>query len=419
MQNNKLAQSLITITAALMLSACGASPDGLANLPSNSGSERLTWENEPIELDRTGSAYSAPSSGGNSANAVTVSLNLSLIGTLTPPIVNGSGTYATDVIMSGTKAYVAYNTPGVNYGGGLDVIETLVPTLPVVTSTLVDNTTDFSQLLVYANVLYAAGAKDTGLSDSAIINRYALSVLGANLTGAAPLTQIIPGYVGLGVASDGVNLYAVSGNNGGLSIMNPTTLAISSSVALDGARDVKLRSGNVAVSTGKTALANPLVKTFSTAGAVVSTSGAMPNAVIDEAKSSLVSGTYFHLATAGEGGTNLVCASNGTVMNTITNPVVPGLTSAQSAANAAVFYNGLVYVANGGAGIYVYALEQQNFLPDCHVNVSYVGKISLPDGASINNVLIANGYLIAATGAAGFKILSITQGVTLGLLSTL
>lgn len=418
MQTNYLSKIVSAISATLMLSACGAGTESSLSLPTSSGSERLTWASEPIELDRTNSTYSAPSSGGISASAVTVSLNLNLVATLAPPNINGVGAYATDVIMSGTKAYVSYNTPGLGYGGGVDVIETLVPTLPVLSSSLADGTTDFSQLLVYANTLYAAGAKDTLLADSAIVNRYPLTLAG-NLTGAAPTTQVIPGYTGLGVASDGLNLYAVSGNNGGLSIMNMSTLAVSTSVALEGARDLKIRAGKVAVLAAKTASSNPLVKSYSMAGVAASTSGTMPNSVIDEAKSTLTSGVLFDMATAGEGGVNLICQATGTVMNTIANPVVAGLTTAQTAANAAAFSGGLVFVANGGAGIYVYALERQHLLDDCSVNVQYVGRFTFPDGLSINNVMIANGYLIAATGAGGFKIVQITQGVTVGVLGAL
>ena len=97
-----------------------------------------------------------------------------------------------------------------------------------------------------------------------------------------------------------------------------------------------------------------------------------------------------------------------------------GLTAEQQAANAAVFANGLIYIANGGAGIYVYSVEPNNvFVSDCNVTVRYQGRITLADGASINNVMVSGGSLIAAAGAAGFKIFNIGLTVSLGLLPAL
>ena len=412
MRNKGMLLTASLMTTAVMLTGC-AEESSSNSRPTSSGSERLTWESDGMTFDRSNSSLG----GDFSSQSVSVSLSLSLTASLTPPTVNGGLVYATDIRTAGTKVYVSYNTPGANYGGAIDVIDTLVPALPVLTSTLSDPLADFNQLMVSGGSLYSVGAMDTGLADSAIVRKYALTL--GNVTGAAPLAQIIPGAAGVGLTTDGTRIYTASGNNGGLSILSPTDLSITTSTLLDGARDVSLRSGAPIVLTGKTASSNPVLKTYNTSGVLQSTSGAMSNAVIDEAKATLVTGTYLNLATAGEGGVNVICASNGTIMNTIANPVVAGLTSAQSAANAAAFGLGLIFVANGGAGIRVYALEQNDLFPSCNVTPHYVGNITFSDGTSVNNVSVSGGYLIAATGAGGFKIILLSLVAGVGLMTSL
>lgn len=405
------------IAGALALVACEQTGDSSSNssAPTNSGSERLTWANEPVQFE---TANTAP--GAVSAQAVVVNLNLSLLGTLAPPLVNGALVYATDVKFSGTKAYVAYNTPGPAYGGGIDVIDLGVLTLPILASQVQDPATDFSQLLVANGALYSAGAKDTGLSDSAIVSKYALGTSG-NLVATAPLIDVLPGRVGTGVVADANNLYTASGDSGGLSILSPTSLSPSGGAALDGARDVRLTAaGKVAVLTAKTASADPVVKTYDVAGNLLSTSNTLVGAVINDGKSTLQSGSLFHLATVGVGGTKLICMSTGAVQAGIAIPALPGLTADQQAANAAAFANGLIYIANGGAGVYVYSVELNNpLVTDCNVTVRYQGRIPFADGTSVNNVMVSGANLIAATGAGGFKIFNIGLTVGAGLLQNL
>ena len=193
------------------------------------------------------------------------------------------------------------------------MIDLGVLNLPFLASQVQDPAADFSQLLPASGALYAAGAKDTGLSDSAIVSKYALDVFG-NVVATAPIVDILPGRVGLGVVADATNLYAASGDAGGLSILSPSSLSVSGGAALDGARDVRLTpSGKVAVLTGKTASADPVVKTYDVHGTLLSTSAALVGGVVNEGKGTLQSGSLFHLATIGVGGTKLICASTGVV----------------------------------------------------------------------------------------------------------
>lgn len=404
-----------------MLSACGTE-SAVSNLPSSSGSERLVWNDGSQGV--TFEPANGSMGGGISAMAVTVPLTVNLAATVNPPVVNGSNVFATDVKYNGVKAYIAYNTPGAGLGGGMDVIDFTVPVLPVMTGSIVDAAADFSQISVNGTSLYSAGAKVTGLVDQAIVRKYDLGALTGSFTGSTPAAEtIIPGYTGVGVVTDGTKVYAAGGNNGGLAILDAGTLALGGTFALEGARDVRLlpSSGNPVVLTGKVGTTAPFMRTYSTAGVTLSNSSNMAGpAVADEAKSNLIAGQYLNLATSGEGGVDLVCVSSGVVMNHIANPVVAGLSTAQTAANGATFHNGLVYVANGGAGIYVYALEQQNpLVPNCNVIVNYVGRIAFTDGTSVNNVAAKLGVLVAATGAGGFKVITTTVGVVVGLLTTL
>lgn len=126
------------------------------------------------------------------------------------------------------------------------------------------------------------------------------------------------------------------------------------------------------------------------------------------------------LTTAGFGGARLLCLSNGATMGTATNPVIPGLTVADQVANAAAFGNGLMYVANGGAGVSIYSVNTPLIPLGClGITINYLGRFSLGDDASVNNIYYSNGHLVVATGTKGFKIVKVTQSVLAQLLNAL
>ena len=107
-------------------------------------------------------------------------------------------------------------------------------------------------------------------------------------------------------------------------------------------------------------------------------------------------------------------------LGTAANPLVSGLTPDEASANGVAFGNGLVYVANGGAGVAVYSVQRPLVSTGCQsVTLQYEGRFTLGAGMSANNVYFANGWLVVATGVGGFHIIRATQGLLSGLLQLL
>lgn len=403
----------------MILVGCAQDPAGSL---ASTGSERLSWSNTPVTFE---SANGGMSSGMVSASAVNVNLNLNLVATVVPPVVGGQTLQANAIDIVLNKAYVAYNTQGNGYGGGVDVIDILNQSAPTMTSSATYPNVDIAGLKRDGSDLYAAASDASG----AKLYHWTLGLLGlvGDLSGSPNIVPL-SGAVGTGVTVWSGTAYATSGDNGGLTLIPRTSLLslalLNTNVPLDisipDARGVAVGLlGNPRVVTGNHGGVDAKIQKFNNVGADQGTLASLSNPVDDEAKSTIVSGTIFDLATAGQGGTRLVCQSTGAVTS-IANPVVAGLTADLTAANSATFGNGLIYVANGAAGIYVYAVEQTNplFNP-CAVTVSYQGRIAFEDGVSVNNVYYSPGRLIVATGLGGFRILTVVQAGVLGLLGTL
>lgn len=284
---------------------------------------------------------------------------------------------------------------------------------------------DIHKVTINSGKLYAAGAN----GDGSVLQRITLdgsgkltsTIASTPLRGAASAST--PAYAGTSVIVAGSSIYALSGNNGGLSVLNTSDLSLRAFTAIPDARDLSL-SGNAAsvnVVTGKTGSAEAGIKQFDLNGtASVTGNFTLAGAQIDQGKSTIQSGSVAHIVTAGYAGAKLLC-TDGTVLGTAANPSVSGLTADKVVANAAAFGGGYMFVANGEAGVSIYSVNTPLIPLGCNlVTITNLGRFSLGGtDASANNVYYSNGYLVVATGKKGFKIIKVTTSVLSGLLQAL
>lgn len=356
----------LLLLSTIYLAACQGDLGG-----TTSNSSRLTVLNQAVEVDSV-SAHSVSGQAVVDPALLAQVPTLTLVASIAPPSVNGAILQASDITMSGTKAYVAYNTAG---------------------------------------------------NGRAVLNKIGLSALG-DLTGTVASTQLtnnvgVLAYAGISVLTSGLNIYALSGNNGGLTILNSSDLSQVSQTQIEDARDLSRASnGDLFVLSGKTASSEVAIQRYTSAGVLTGSPITISGSVADEGRSSIYTGSIAHIATAGQAGVRVICASNpSNVIGTIANPTVSGLTADKTTANAVAYGNGLIYVANGGAGVYIYGVERTLFQSGCTgVSVAYLGSFNFGDGTSVNNIYYQNGFLVAATGEGGFKIISVIQSVVSGLL---
>jgi hypothetical protein len=173
-----------------------------------------------------------------------------LVASVAPPIVNGSAVMATFVAISGTKAYVAYNTIGKTYGGAVDIIDISIPQSPRLLQSVLLRDSDLAALFVSSATgrLYTAGARDRSVLAAAfgrpsieginpsIVESFALKADGTiDPADLSSRTAMVPGYVANGVfetSLSGDYLFVTSGNSdyasspgtGGTYALNRNTL---------------------------------------------------------------------------------------------------------------------------------------------------------------------------------------------------
>lgn len=392
---------------------------------------RLETKDEVLPVDTEG-AGSVPTTdettiqlSGILDDLLALTPQLSLVGTLSSPVMSGVSLHASDITVSGNKVYVAYNTAGEVKKGGIDVIDISTPNSPALVSEGLYSDIDINKVAVHGTALYAAGSTTLG-AGGAVLQKITLDASG-KLTptiASVPLQSAASAgtaaYAGTSVVANGTNVFALSGNNGGLSVLKASDLSTLSFTAIDEARDVAIDplSSSVYVVTGKTASADAGIKRYNQSnGAVQATySVSLPNATLDGGKSTIYAGSVAQIATAGTGGARLICSGSAASLGVAPNPAIAGIAAGDQVANAAAFGNGMMYVANGGAGIAIYAVKVPLIQIGCSgVTLTYLGRLSLGNDASVNNVFYSNGYLVAATGAKGFSIIKVSQS----LLSTL
>ena len=353
---------------------------------------------------------------------------LTLVGTLAPPTVNGAQVQASDITVNGTKVYMAYNTAGAVQAGAIDVIDISNPSVLTLPSQALYPTSDIHKVYVKGTSLYAAGAtSDNGGGGN--LQKITLDANGKLTSTASSVflrsaaSASVPAYAGTSVVAAGSYIYALSGNNGGLSILNNSDLSTVGFTALPDARDISFdsTSSSLYAVTGKTASAESLIKHYDLNGGALSSGNVtLSNGVIDEAKSTISTGATFQIGTNGYGGARLICLSTGAILGTAPNPTVSGLTADKTTANAAAFGAGYMFVANGEAGVTIYSVNTPIILSGCNlVTITYLGRFSLGTNASANNLFYTNGYLVVATGQMGFKIIKVTTSVLSGLLQAL
>jgi hypothetical protein len=398
---------LSSLLIALILQGCGAA----STSSSDSGDPRVTIENKSITL-----------SGATSL--ITLGTLLTLNATINPP----TGEYADDIFVKGTNAYVSYNVPGATALGAIDQLNVTTPTAPVRTATFNSTLADINGVYVdSSNNVYAIGGD--GVNGSLL---YQLSV-SSNAFSAISTTTYLPSFAGTGVRVWGSSLYTLTGDTGGLNIFTPgsqTTTAVPTTAISDARGMDQKGTSNLWVVAGGGNLYE-----MNAAGAILNTLTYAGANNIAESKSAVHVSSTVMAVSLGSQGAALVCMTDKNKIVTIPAPVVNGLAATSTVTNSVTFGNGLLFVANGLAGVYVYSITNpliNNLVGGLTGTNSACGSMELTFQGSMdlgsanqysaNNVYYLNGILYVATGAGGFKVITVNLSLlalVTGLLSSI
>lgn len=401
--------SLFTLLASIFSSCLGQEAadlpsgtlDGMTINNEEAGlNERVTDRSDTIQVD---TVPGSPGAKRAATGASGKTLTLTLVAEISPPVVDGKTLQASSVSLKGGFAYVSYNYQGEEYLGGVDVIQIKNESKAEIRSQVLFNDADVHALYYDGDLYLATGTSNEGFATPAVLERVGEN--GGKLELKARERVGIGSFAATSVAVSGTQVFATSGNTGGLTVLTRTALANTSIKALTDARWVDHDDTRVVVAQGmpgriavynKSTLAP--VNTWSFTGANIPESKTTVRVLGGKA-----------LIAAGSGGTQLMNLATGKIVGSVPMPVVAGLTVDKTVANAADADGDLIYVSNGEAG--VYAVEASSDLGtttgDNNVPLTVLGRLRFSNLQSVNHVAFDGNTLVIAAGLGGVKVVSV------------
>ncbi len=384
----------------LTVAACTPLQDETSILQNNENAlaERVSYMNRIISIDTNDIGSRASFLSGSDE------LTLTLVAETTPPSFRGITLQANEVVVRGHLAYVGYNVKGETFLGSVDIFDISDPSRPILVSGIIFTDTDINGIGVYGDKLYLAGASESiDYSTPAILR--IIDLEGGKLTNRIRNLDL-PSYAATDVDIFGDLIYASSGAEGGaISVYKRNDLTLYQTIEIDDARGVDADSGNIAVVKGTNAGLTVFEPDTGLAKAEFSYNGA----TIPNSKSTIEIKQGKAILGLGDGGTQIVCLSDGSVIASLPQIEQTGLDSSLSVTNAATAYRRGIFIASGEAGVYV-ALSDSNFNANaCLVNnLHLIGKLVFDDLQSVNHVTYRADLLFIATGLGGLKIVTVS-----------
>lgn len=330
---------------------------------------------------------------------------LQLVAEVAPPNLAGSPLQATHADFQNGFAYVSYGRAAATDVGAIDVFDMSDPSTPLLVSEALFPTTKINAIAVIGNSLYYAGGTDDATISGAVVGEITLS--GGKLTNTTRRLAM-PSYTATGVSASAASLFVTSGSGGpqtgGMTLVN--RLAMSRGVTdafLDARASAVSPAAGLAMQGGPgrlrmyDPLTGSLLSTVNVGGASVAASKATVS----------VNGDFAFVAT-GDGGTRVVSISRRAVVDSLPRPSAPGVGAADAVTNSVSVLGGLVFTANGGAGV---AVAQAATVPPVSggLGLKNMGTIVFPGPVSSNYAVVdpGSGMLFVASGRGGLKIVQV------------
>lgn len=392
LQNVKI---ISTTVLAIFLVACGRGRSGDDSLANS-----LVLSNDVTALGTRVSAAAQQvfiNGLGLTGKPVATTFTLTLVAHIAPPSVGGSSLQATKVVVLGKQAYVSYNLAGDPQAGAVDVIDVSGAT-PRITSELISTDADINSIAVESTALYAEGARN----GKAFARR--IGLINSNLT-LDVRDADLASYAGTGAAISNGFLYATSGSGGALTVFKKDDLSRTAETLLTDARDVAAnKNGNgivvVAGTPGR-------IAALDNNGALLSIKD-VGGATIKESKSSIEAGKYTTLVALGDGGAKLFCGTGASPIASISPATAAGISALQTVTNAASASGGLLFTADGEAGVRVFGIKGKKNNNKCEsVDLPLLGSLNFGKQLSANGITYDGNYIYVASGLGGLEILRI------------
>lgn len=395
---------LLSFSSVLALSAClndapedpaSGTLDGMAVQNEERDLEdRLTERDEEILVEDSTGALS---------KVAAKNFTMTLIAEISPPSVRGESLQATSVHLQGGFAYISYNLRGEEYGGGVDVVQIRSGRNAVIRSSVVYEDADVHALHFDDDLYLATASSDAAFSTPALLER--MEVKGGKLVlkerSRAPLNS----FAATSVTRGSGRIFATSGNTGGLHVLAGTSMEGEAVRELADARWVDVDDARIVVVQGTPGR----VAVYDNSSLAQLNSWPFAGADIPESKTTVRVLGGKALIAAGTGGTQLMNLGTGKIVGSVPVPVVEGLDSTKTVANAADADGDLIYVSNGEAGVYAVQAsgELRDNTGDDDIALTVLGKLRFQELQSVNHVAFNGNTLVVASGLGGIKIVSV------------
>ncbi len=314
-----------------------------------------------------------------------------------PSFDGGANLTASHVDVSGSYAYVSYNTADAGYVGGIDVINVSDPNNPIVTARLYYVNADINSIKYDNGYIYIAGGVDSEKSVTATANSFVARLQSSNgriNVDAGIIYGFQEGYNATDIAVRSNEVLVTSGREGFVSIYNKSDLTPIKEAPFMDLRSVAVKDNQIAIldaSQGVSILDANLNSIRDIA--IDSDFGTNTKRTLD------FSGEHIVVAegSKGAGVYNYATGSFVEYIPILLNP--ENVDDADVVTNAVATNKEVLLMANGGAGLCL-SEEQQN-------STDLVGIIQLE--GSINYVASKDDYIFAASGKEGLQIIKLNR----------
>ena len=359
--------------------ACQKEDAPIAENPDTSG--RVTLHDEPIRV--------VPQAELKSAPLEPLGFDFTLIAKVESPLIGDAILQATEVKLNGNYAAVSYNMVGPDLKGSLDILDVSNPYSPKISKTFLFPDADINTVEWLESSIIIGGQDVDGAF-------YAL----VDPTGA--VDQIIErkrltGYSTIDLLTLGDHILIVTGDNGGITWINSVTGIEEGFESFVDARSISVAGTNNSVLLTSTALHH-------IDGQNNQSLPLDPNWIQPQSKADVEADNDFIYAALNRGGVKIY-NFNLEQVDYIARPVTPaGLDSEDFVSNSVSANQGLLFTANGGAGILVSRFTENV----ANLFVEY-GYFDFGGSFSSNYVKSQDNFIFVATGLGGLKILSFEE----------
>ena len=322
---------------------------------------------------------------------------LSLVAQVQGPTISGiSELTATHVVIDNDIAYIAYNVVGEEYGCAADIVDVSNPESPQLRSRIFSRSIDFNSVAVIGNTAYFVGGIDAEQSAIATANSIIVKIgVVNNRFNLNDLTfGFQEGFNANDIVAEGNSIFVSSGRDGLVTQYNATTLEVINEAPFPDLRSVATRNGTSLVldaSLGVRYLDDSLNETSQIA--INSDFRSADKRTLDFMDDQII-------VAEGSNGAGLYDFNSGVFQEYIPITIAPdNVSDSDIVTNATAFNEGVILMANGGAGL---SISEEN-----NNNIQTVGVIEL--GGSINFVASKGDYIFAASGREGLQIIKLNR----------